>query len=869
MSEIKSVSDDKKIRVNKNIVSTSITSDKIRAYGLNKLAYPERPLFQQLLAIHTLLLKSYETIFSDLKSFIATLEMEDSAAFEQWITSKSNVTSETVINQLALSFAYFLYHGFDEQNRLNFEIKFINALSEFETLHFHRDTTGLSKFYQEFFNMIVWEFQFGNVFEKKISIKTEVDKERFKEGLEKFYDSDDFKYEEHFEGMLDGKKYPEMTALASHPTYRSMVPRMHSNFSVSDSNLEQFNCRIKEQNYDPNKITFDAQLLHHYVEHRHGGDHDAAHAAMGRTLRGTGSLADVKSFRGYLPIHDNSRMQSMMKDDYQEYLDEMEQKGMDSPIELFNPLNIISSHKYGDEASEANKKKYYDEIAKGEQSYADEDDSFQANIPTFLKPSYQYNKFTSKDIKEIKKERDELYAALVRCNADRAKYLKKRKQLVDTNSFEDVVKEGEEGSTTSFSCHFNGNSSDEIHIHAGLFEAPLINKFNRPSVDSFKETLVELYGKDKLTQYEMESRKYDVKMFLALMNDNGPDKIMQLVYLIFMNMYQNKMEMLGLTQQIQVDEKNLITTLPYHKELITLKEKSGRELAEKRNSAYKENDEPYIVEDDDVEPDLAIQEDQSMHKYGKTYDISDHVSSLSTKEVNVKMLLDKQPIVDEDGNPLLDVDGKPEMLTTVKIPKSLNVGEYASFILSIFKGGKTKEGQNRLVVFAQRILSSMSSVIGQMVDKVQSVGGDLPGTITKIKNIIGQLDVIRGPIKDYAIQVVQSIPNLVKFDKINQGLEKVLSFLTTVLGQIMQAVPKVFNYVIENKQIWNTALNVIKGVGTYAPKAISLISDGGSKISTQIIPVATKALGSVGTSTKLLTTVGNMAGSAVTTMVKF
>ncbi len=894
-------------KLKKNFVATSLTSDKIHQYGLHNLAYPEQPLFQQLLAIHVLLSNCFETVVPFLAAAIKNLSVEQSAAFEIWLRNKKGVTIDDAAMQLATSFAYFIYHGFEEHNRLNFEIKFINTLSEYEAANFNRVSQALKEIKLAFFNMIDWEFKFGAVFQdKNVKLSSPVDERAFRNGLEKFYESDDVKYNEQFQGLLDkGKFYPEMAALGNDSHYKMMVPDVESNFLVNSSNLQMFNCQIKESNLDADKIHFSAQQLHNYAAHHHRGDVESARGTMRTVLSGDGTLDQVRTFRGYLPLGNKRKMDAIRHDDYQEYLDEMERKGMGSPFEVLNPWNIVTSHKYGDEGSSSSKQKYYDEIEKGERIAAEEADtdvsgnsSFGISMPAFVKPAYQLHKFTGSDVKALREERDKLYAALVRCNEDKKKYYAKRKELLNTDSFNDVVTPDEDSSNTenaesfqgkSFGCHFTCNMSDHMNVHPMLFETLSIRGNELIHAQDFKQSLVELYGKENLTAFEMEAKKFDVSTVLSLLKDNGEEAIDNMMEIIFSNMYEMKLRLMGMNNAVEREESTgFIKTLPYHKQLTKKKEYLKQKLIEKKNAALdRTNGERELDEDEEDNEELEIrgnpiieepdheENEKQLAIYGKNYDLTDHIESKNSKEINSKLLLSKEVVVDEDNEVVTDVLGNPETITTVKIPKSLDVSKYTSFILSFFKGGIAKvknpieklklikESDNRLVGFAQKITRTMVEVINKWTEKVRSVGGDLPALVDKIKGIIGQLDYIKGPIKGYAVRTINFIPTLVKTSQIEQGAEKVLKFLTSALGQLMQAVPKVFSFVIENKQLWATALNLIKNVGTYGSKGVALLSKGGGQITTNIGPLMVKSLGTVGKSTKLLTAVGNGAGALV------
>lgn len=423
----------------KKLRKVSISSDSVRAYGLKNLTFPKRPIFQQLLAMHALYLSTFERIIPTMQDFIEGLDFSRSPIFKMWRDANPALKSvDGVSYKLAVSMCYFLFKGFDEQNRLNFEIDLINNLSKFEFYHFHKDNVGLLLFLADVFKAIDYEFHFGDVISTAPSKKKkDVDHELFRNGLVEHFGSNEETYRQEYNKVLDGHPSAKMMMLASDRSYSSMLPNRKHNYHVHSGNVEHFNCQIKSANLDPNKIKFNEQLFVNYANHWHDGNMDKAKETLNVVLKGDGDEEQVASFKGYLPLHTPEKLMKEAENGFERYVRVMNQIGRGTPTDIYDLHNIY--HAY-------NKEDGIDDVEEEEDIEEDHDEgeivrtTFDS-VATPLNPAFVFRKAKGDDVKLMKKQLDQMYNALVQCNKDRKEALKRKGELLDTTGFEDSVDE--------------------------------------------------------------------------------------------------------------------------------------------------------------------------------------------------------------------------------------------------------------------------------------------------------------------------------------------------------------------------------------------------------------------------------------------
>jgi phage-related protein len=195
---------------------------------------------------------------------------------------------------------------------------------------------------------------------------------------------------------------------------------------------------------------------------------------------------------------------------------------------------------------------------------------------------------------------------------------------------------------------------------------------------------------------------------------------------------------------------------------------------------------------------------------------------------------------------------------TLKIRTNFDPFKYVSWIVGLFKGNG-----NTLVAFTKKLFVSTEVTINKILTYAKQHNFNIGAVIKQIRGVLSQLDSIIQPVKNYALQAVHFIPELIKNANIQENLMNVLKFVTSIVGMLMQYSTKVFNFVIENKAVLNNALAwVTKGAKLIGSNASSLTS-GGTKLLSNVTPYISSGLGqgmkALGGGSKLLTAAGNQA----------
>lgn len=453
-----------------NEVFTTISSDEMHDFGLANASYPTNPTFKSILTIHALLLKSYKQILPQLIRFLQQADLQKSSIFYKWNIKRENI--EKAIVRLASSLNFFIFHGFEEKNRLEFEMKLMYFLNAFEDAHFKKDRNALSSIYVEFFNVLVLQLQIGEP-STSMTFHPLVNPNLRSDAIIRHFNGSEDEYIKSYNDILDGNinaNHLEMIGTE----HEELLPNPQYNYDIEDEDdVMQFNARMKAHPIHPTNIKFGhPQHWINHVQHHHGGDEEKATSSLYRVLEGEGTKEDYKSFRGVMPLHDDAMLQSkFVHSDWDRYVKNMKARNMGSPLDIFDPRNI----KYGlTHSSSVDYKKHnkysdlVDEMKKEENeryshnnihSIDDDDTTFGIKAPAFLKPNYFVSTVMGKDLEGQRDLQQKLHEALTKCNSQlkeakrEVRELKKEAPKVsglysenthdndNTNEFDELLKE--------------------------------------------------------------------------------------------------------------------------------------------------------------------------------------------------------------------------------------------------------------------------------------------------------------------------------------------------------------------------------------------------------------------------------------------